>query len=142
MTWSTKGKGEAKQSRAMSLASARYGESPKGEALSEHGVNCYSADTIAGPWKFEGRALRPRSHAAFRARGGSRERLGPQTVGSDLTACVSDWDSELAECDRRAAGGAARRPELPGLLRRGCGGSLHRVLGRCRGRDEAANGDL
>lgn len=35
-----------------------YGESPKGEALSEHGVNCYSADTIAGPWKFEGRALR------------------------------------------------------------------------------------
>jgi hypothetical protein len=31
-----------------------YGESKKTSDLSDHGVNCYSADTIAGPWTFEG----------------------------------------------------------------------------------------
>merc|ERR1719401_2461811 len=33
-----------------------YGESKKGE-LESPGVNCYSADTLAGPWQHEGRVF-------------------------------------------------------------------------------------
>ena len=36
----------------------RYGESKKTSDNSDHGVNCYSAETIAGPWRFEGQVLR------------------------------------------------------------------------------------
>jgi hypothetical protein len=35
-----------------------YGESKKSSSLTDHGVNCYSADTIAGPWKNEGQVFR------------------------------------------------------------------------------------
>lgn len=31
-----------------------YGETKKTDNYNEHGVNCYSAETIAGPWTFEG----------------------------------------------------------------------------------------
>jgi hypothetical protein len=34
-----------------------YGESKKTGDLADHGVNCYSADTIAGPWKNEGQVF-------------------------------------------------------------------------------------
>jgi len=34
-----------------------YGESKKTDDLSEHGINCYSAETIAGPWTFEGQVF-------------------------------------------------------------------------------------
>mmetsp|Transcript_23751 Transcript_23751/g.43574 ORF Transcript_23751/g.43574 Transcript_23751/m.43574 type:complete len:392 (+) Transcript_23751:31-1206(+) len=34
-----------------------YGESKKTDNFSENGVNCYSAEEIAGPWTFEGRVL-------------------------------------------------------------------------------------
>jgi hypothetical protein len=34
-----------------------YGESKKDSLLASHGVNCYSAPTIAGPWKNEGQVL-------------------------------------------------------------------------------------
>lgn len=34
-----------------------YGESRKTDLILDHGVNCYSADTIAGPWRFEGRVV-------------------------------------------------------------------------------------
>jgi len=34
-----------------------YGESKKVDDLSSHGVNCYSANTIAGPWRNEGQVL-------------------------------------------------------------------------------------
>lgn len=35
-----------------------YGESKKTGSLAEHGVNCYSAPDISGPWKFEGQVLK------------------------------------------------------------------------------------
>ena len=35
-----------------------YGESKKTSSLAEHGVNLYSADSLAGPWKSEGQVLR------------------------------------------------------------------------------------
>jgi hypothetical protein len=34
-----------------------YGESKKTSSLVDHGVNLYSADTLAGPWKFEGQVF-------------------------------------------------------------------------------------
>merc|ERR1719410_1842648 len=34
-----------------------YGESKKTSGLTDHGVNCYSAETIAGPWRNEGQVL-------------------------------------------------------------------------------------
>jgi len=34
-----------------------YGESKKTGGLSDHGVNCYSAETIAGPWRNEGQVF-------------------------------------------------------------------------------------
>eukprot|EP00756_Hemistasia_phaeocysticola_P052772 Hpha_TRINITY_DN2805_c0_g1::TRINITY_DN2805_c0_g1_i1::g.171426::m.171426 len=34
-----------------------YGESKKTNSLADHGVNCYSSNSIAGPWKFEGEVL-------------------------------------------------------------------------------------
>eukprot|EP00931_Biecheleriopsis_adriatica_P058127 TRINITY_DN34540_c0_g1_i1.p1 TRINITY_DN34540_c0_g1~~TRINITY_DN34540_c0_g1_i1.p1 ORF type:complete len:355 (+),score=48.04 TRINITY_DN34540_c0_g1_i1:83-1147(+) len=34
-----------------------FGESKKTDDLEDHGVNCYSADDIAGPWKNEGQVL-------------------------------------------------------------------------------------
>lgn len=34
-----------------------YGESKKTDSLADHGVNCYSAETIAGPWRNEGQVL-------------------------------------------------------------------------------------
>lgn len=34
-----------------------YGESKKTDDLSDHGVNCYSASSLAGPWTFEGQIL-------------------------------------------------------------------------------------
>ena len=34
-----------------------YGESKKTNNLSTHGVNLYSAEGLAGPWKFEGQVL-------------------------------------------------------------------------------------
>jgi len=34
-----------------------YGESKKTGKLSDHGVNCYSADSVAGPWKNHGQVL-------------------------------------------------------------------------------------
>lgn len=34
-----------------------YGESKKTSTLGDHGVNCYSADTIAGPWRNEGQVF-------------------------------------------------------------------------------------
>eukprot|EP00401_Gymnodinium_catenatum_P077789 CAMPEP_0117480926 /NCGR_PEP_ID=MMETSP0784-20121206/12639_1 /TAXON_ID=39447 /ORGANISM="" /LENGTH=341 /DNA_ID=CAMNT_0005275373 /DNA_START=42 /DNA_END=1065 /DNA_ORIENTATION=+ len=34
-----------------------YGESKKTDAILDHHVNCYSAKTIAGPWRFEGRVF-------------------------------------------------------------------------------------
>ena len=35
-----------------------YGESKKTQNISEHGVNLYSSDSLAGPWQFEGEVLR------------------------------------------------------------------------------------
>mmetsp|Transcript_7450 Transcript_7450/g.17656 ORF Transcript_7450/g.17656 Transcript_7450/m.17656 type:complete len:379 (+) Transcript_7450:25-1161(+) len=34
-----------------------YGESKKTPHLADHGVNCYSSETLAGPWRFEGRVF-------------------------------------------------------------------------------------
>mmetsp|Transcript_44380 Transcript_44380/g.99911 ORF Transcript_44380/g.99911 Transcript_44380/m.99911 type:complete len:389 (-) Transcript_44380:6-1172(-) len=34
-----------------------YGESKKTSSLGDHGINCYSAASLAGPWKFEGEVL-------------------------------------------------------------------------------------
>eukprot|EP01065_Artemidia_motanka_P006625 TRINITY_DN13249_c0_g1_i1.p2 TRINITY_DN13249_c0_g1~~TRINITY_DN13249_c0_g1_i1.p2 ORF type:complete len:353 (+),score=127.68 TRINITY_DN13249_c0_g1_i1:64-1059(+) len=34
-----------------------YGESKKTQSLADHGVNCYSAQELSGPWKFEGQVL-------------------------------------------------------------------------------------
>ena len=34
-----------------------YGESKKTPNLKDHGVNCYSAPSISGPWKNEGTVL-------------------------------------------------------------------------------------
>jgi hypothetical protein len=34
-----------------------YGESKKTNSLADHGVNCYSAPTIAGPWTNEGQVF-------------------------------------------------------------------------------------
>mmetsp|Transcript_20824 Transcript_20824/g.37959 ORF Transcript_20824/g.37959 Transcript_20824/m.37959 type:complete len:393 (-) Transcript_20824:20-1198(-) len=34
-----------------------YGESKKTSDLGDHGVNCYSAASLAGPWQFEGEVL-------------------------------------------------------------------------------------
>jgi len=34
-----------------------YGESKKTDSLNDHGVNCYSAETIAGPWRNEGQVF-------------------------------------------------------------------------------------
>jgi hypothetical protein len=34
-----------------------YGESKKTSTLDDHGVNLYSSDTIAGPWKNEGQVF-------------------------------------------------------------------------------------
>ena len=34
--------------------SLRYGESKKTDSLADHGVNCYSAPSLSGPWTFEG----------------------------------------------------------------------------------------
>lgn len=38
-----------------------YGESRKTGSLSDHGVNCYSADTVAGPWTNHGQVLSQQS---------------------------------------------------------------------------------
>ena len=35
-----------------------YGESKKTQNISDHGVNLYSSDSLAGPWQFEGQVLR------------------------------------------------------------------------------------
>jgi hypothetical protein len=48
-----------------------YGESKKTSDLSDHGVNCYSAPGLSGPWRFEGQVFRqadvrqPDSHGPF-----------------------------------------------------------------------------
>lgn len=34
-----------------------YGESKKTPNLTDHGVTCYSADVLAGPWRYEGQIL-------------------------------------------------------------------------------------
>eukprot|EP00041_Stephanoeca_diplocostata_P015426 m.294371 g.294371 ORF g.294371 m.294371 type:complete len:487 (+) comp20032_c0_seq2:54-1514(+) len=34
-----------------------YGESKKTSDLNDHGVNCYSAASLGGPWKFEGQVI-------------------------------------------------------------------------------------
>merc|ERR1719356_818782 len=34
-----------------------FGESEKTDTLEDHGVNCYSAATLAGPWKNEGKVF-------------------------------------------------------------------------------------
>ena len=38
-----------------------YGESKKTNDLSDHGVNCYSAKTLNGPWTFEGQVIKQSS---------------------------------------------------------------------------------
>eukprot|EP00729_Bicosta_minor_P013781 gene13781-23970_t len=38
-----------------------YGESKKDNDLKDHGVNCYSSASIAGPWKFEGQVISQKS---------------------------------------------------------------------------------
>ena len=34
-----------------------YGESKKTSSLADHGVNAYSAPSVAGPWRFEGQVI-------------------------------------------------------------------------------------
>ena len=57
-----------------------YGESKKTSGLGDHGVNCYSAATIAGPWKNEGQVS---TKARFVASVRAHSWLDPPGIPSD-----------------------------------------------------------